>query len=365
MPTSSPQPPSLRLSDATPDRCWICLDELAKNKREWCYPCSCSLICHEECLLHWVSESERRTRAGVVRCPQCSTPYRIVQWKSRTLNVLHAFYEAVDKAVPFFLATIGSMAVVVACTAYGAYAIMTVYGPAEGRRILGIPGSLDRAKWAWLPIIPLALVWSRAQTTTVYMPLATLVIAPQPFRLQWPMPPSLTLTVLPTISSVYRYLWHMTLGRLERRWDTQLPPEQRMLTIQDFGLRQGMAGDELIANDENGLIPDMVANGNDQQGEQAAAAAAQAGRNFEATIVLNGASIARILVESLLLPVISSACGSLIAKLPFVRRGLSHFSKVLLGGCAYFVVKDLIRIFYKYLLFRSRSSRYLKGRKRL
>ncbi|KAJ2763639.1 hypothetical protein GGI18_006625, partial [Coemansia linderi] len=98
---------------------------------------------------------------------------------------------------------------------------------------------------------------------------------------------------------------------------------------------------------------------------QGALGAAQPGRNFEATIVLNGASLGRMLVESLLLPVISSACGSLIAKLPFVRRGLSHFSKVVLGGCAYFVVKDLLRVFYKYLLFRSRSSRYLKGRKRL
>ncbi|KAJ2015552.1 hypothetical protein IWW57_005668 [Coemansia sp. S610] len=362
MSASSPQPRPLRVSDSAPDRCWICLDELSKNKREWCYPCSCSLICHEECLLHWVSESERRTRAGVVRCPQCNTPYRIVQWKSRTLNVLRAFYEAVDKAVPFFLATIGSMAVVVACTAYGAYAIMTVYGPADGRRILGVPGNLDRAKWAWLPIIPLVLVWSRAQATTAYMPLATLAIAPQPFRFQWPMPPSLALTALPTVSSVYRHLWHMTLGRLERRWDAQIPPEQRMLTIQGFGLHQGMAGNELNVGDEDDLVAGLVDNGNDQQG---ALGAAQPGRNFEATIVLNGASLGRMLVESLLLPVISSACGSLIAKLPFVRRGLSHFSKVVLGGCAYFVVKDLLRVFYKYLLFRSRSSRYLKGRKRL
>ncbi|KAJ2546409.1 hypothetical protein GGF44_004565, partial [Coemansia sp. RSA 1694] len=297
----------------------------------------------------------------------CNSPYRIVQWKSRALNVLHTFYEAADKAVPFFLVAIGSMAVLVACTAYGSYAVMTAYGPVEGRRILGVPGIMERAKWAWLPIIPLALVWSRAQASTVYMPLAMLVIAPQPWRIQWPMPPSLTLTALPTVSTVYRYLWHITLGRLERRWETQVPPEQRILTIQDFGLGQGMAAAaaaELGVNGNDGPIPGPVADANDQQA-QGPLPAAQVGHNFEATIVLNGASLGRMLVESLLLPVISSTCGSLIARLPFARRGLSHFSKVMLGGCAYFVVKDLIRIFYKYLLFRSRSSRYLKGRKRL
>ncbi|KAJ2720341.1 hypothetical protein H4S00_003256 [Coemansia sp. D1744] len=50
----------------TVDRCWICLEELSNNRREWVYPCMCSLVCHEECLLHWISESERRVRSGVV-----------------------------------------------------------------------------------------------------------------------------------------------------------------------------------------------------------------------------------------------------------------------------------------------------------
>ncbi|KAJ2747892.1 hypothetical protein GGI20_000187 [Coemansia sp. BCRC 34301] len=143
----------------------------------------------------------------------------------------------------------------------------------------------------------------------------------------------------------------MTLGRLEHHWEAQVPREQGILTIHDFGLRQDMADVEPNAGGDDGLALDP--------------AAAQAVRNIGPTIVLNGVSLGRMLVESLLLPAISSACGSLVARLPFFRRGLSHFSKVILGGCTYFVVKDLIRILYKYLLFRSRSSRYLKGRKRL
>ncbi|KAJ1893186.1 hypothetical protein LPJ66_005908 [Kickxella alabastrina] len=352
--------------DGMSDRCWICLDDLNTNQREWLYPCKCSLICHEECLLHWVSESEKRTRTGTVKCPQCNTPYKVVQWKSTTFNILRTIYDVIDKSMPFFLATIGSMAVVVACTAYGAYTVMTVYGPTEGKLILSGSGKWDHTRWIWLPMIPMALIWSRFQASAAYMPLSTLLMtAPQPLRLQWPMPPSLTLTALPTIGALYRYLWDITLGRLERRWEGQTSSDQQLLTIRRFGLRHGVDANPNNAN-FNQLAAEHAAEQQQIQQQQQGVRQPRAGRNFEATIVLNSASLGRTLVESLLLPLISSACGALINKLPFMIRpiGLSHFSKVMLGGCAYFLVKDLVRMLYKYLLYRSRSSRYIQGRKR-
>ncbi|KAJ2555275.1 hypothetical protein EV175_002310 [Coemansia sp. RSA 1933] len=355
-----------RGSSAT-DKCWICLEELHKNKREWLYPCKCSLICHEECLLHWVTESERHTRGGVVRCPQCNTAYRIVQWRSATYSVLSSVYAAMDRAMPFFLATIGSMAVVVACTAYGAYTVMTVYGPVEGRRILGgSAGRWEHARWVWLPMIPMALILSRFQAGFAYMPLSTLLMAaPQPLRMQWPASPSLTLTALPTIGFAYRFLWDATLGRLERRWETAGPQEKQGLTIRLFG--QGveaeaapegaamlLAGNMVQEEQVHGL-PGDVGNGGGRAG----------GPQADATIVLNGTTMCRVLVESLLLPAISSGVGALLGRLPMLRRpGLSHFSRAMLGGCVYFVLKDLVRMLYKYLLYRTRASRYIHGRKR-
>ncbi|KAJ2159859.1 hypothetical protein GGF46_002698 [Coemansia sp. RSA 552] len=353
------------------ERCWICLEELQQSRREWVYPCMCSLVCHEECLLHWVTESERRVHSGVVRCPQCSAPYKIVQWKSATFTALHAIYSTVDKTMPFFLATIGSMAVVVACTAYGVYAVMTVYGPLEGQRILWSPGKWDYTKWLWLPTIPMALVLSRFQISAAYMPLSTLLMTmPQPLQLQWPAPPSLMLSALPTISTLYRYVWGVTLGRLERRWESHLPQERDTLTIHGIGLQPDTnapdAADEwpdVIAARADNAAANQVRMVEEQQQQQPGQPGAP---NFEATIVLNGASLGRTLVESLLLPAISSAFGAAIGRLPFMRRpGLSHFSRVMVGGCVYFIVKDLIRMLYKYLLYRSRSSRFIKGRKRL
>ncbi|KAJ2279891.1 hypothetical protein EV176_001294, partial [Coemansia sp. RSA 451] len=139
------------------------------------------------------------------------------------------------------------------------------------------------------------------------------------------------------------------------------------LTIRGFGLRHNADGNAEDAND-GGWPAALLARGDNDVPNpmpDAQGLPARVGHNFEATIVLNGASLGRTLVESLLLPAISSAFGAVIGKLPFVRRpGLSHFSRAMIGGCAYFVIKDLIRMLYKYLLYRSRSSRFIEGRKR-
>ncbi|KAJ1644185.1 hypothetical protein LPJ64_004124 [Coemansia asiatica] len=271
------------------------------------------------------------------------------------------------------------MAVIVACTAYGAYTVIAVYGPVDGKTILNGTGKWDQARWVWLPMIPIALIWSRFQAGAAYMPLSTLLMTtPQPLRMQWPMSPSLTLTALPTISALYRYAWDMTLGRLERRWETNPSLDQQPVTIRRIGAphnTNGIIGNiDNIDNIDNIFVENAATGGGgggidpgQQLQQRNQAPAARAGRNFEATIVLNGTSLGRTLVESLLLPIISSACGTILCKLPFMRKPLelSHFSKVMLGGCAYFFVKDILRILHKYLLYRSRSSRYIQGRKRM
>ncbi|KAJ2376260.1 hypothetical protein GGI05_007030, partial [Coemansia sp. RSA 2603] len=203
----------------------------------------------------------------------------------------------IDKSMPFLLATVGGMAVVVACTAYGAYTVMTVYGPADGKVILGGAGKWDHARWVWLPMVPIALIWSRFQAGAAYMPLSTLLMtAPQPLRVRWPMSPSLTLTVLPTVSALYRYAWDMTLGRLERRWETETAStQQQPITIRRFGPGNrneiGPAGgvlnnfDEQVADVPEEQRQFLQAGGGRQQIQP------RADRNFEATIILNGPSL--------------------------------------------------------------------------
>jgi len=40
-------------------RCWICFGEEEDSEGKWVKPCKCSLICHEECLLNWISENQK------------------------------------------------------------------------------------------------------------------------------------------------------------------------------------------------------------------------------------------------------------------------------------------------------------------
>lgn len=45
----------------------------------WTHPCSCTLIAHESCLLHWIRAAQQDpARAGkALQCPQCGSKYEL------------------------------------------------------------------------------------------------------------------------------------------------------------------------------------------------------------------------------------------------------------------------------------------------
>ena len=58
-PTSAPTIDDLRVR-----LCYICRDEEAHGDpapRRWVHPCSCTLIAHESCLLHWIRTAQSST----------------------------------------------------------------------------------------------------------------------------------------------------------------------------------------------------------------------------------------------------------------------------------------------------------------
>lgn len=58
--SSPPQPVvSTPQYDDEEKRCWICFGEEEDSEGKWVKPCKCSLICHEECLLNWISENQK------------------------------------------------------------------------------------------------------------------------------------------------------------------------------------------------------------------------------------------------------------------------------------------------------------------
>ncbi|KAJ2513320.1 hypothetical protein GGI11_004450, partial [Coemansia sp. RSA 2049] len=148
-----------------------------------------------------------------------------------------------------------------------------------------------------------------------------------------------------------------------RRWDSAAPEEKPGLTIRLFG--QGDAAAEAEALEEIGLPQQMQQQQQQDRDREQQVHGLPEAQHVNATIVLNSTTLCRVLVESLLLPAASSGIGSLLGRIPAFRRsGLGHFGRAMLGGCAYFVFKDIVRVLYKYLLYRTYSSRYIQGRKR-
>jgi hypothetical protein len=61
--------------------------------RKWIHPCKCSLVAHEDCLLHWVQISKpTASRSTPASCPQCNTPYTMHQLDFPQFYRTHRIY---------------------------------------------------------------------------------------------------------------------------------------------------------------------------------------------------------------------------------------------------------------------------------
>lgn len=92
-----------RTVDQIPSKtCFICYGDSSEDstapsstpnikmsERKWIHPCKCSLLAHEDCLLHWVQVSKPAASKDLpVLCPQCNTPYTINQVDFPILNFI-------------------------------------------------------------------------------------------------------------------------------------------------------------------------------------------------------------------------------------------------------------------------------------
>lgn len=77
--------------------CYICRDEEDESEpstppRVWVHPCTCTLIAHESCLLHWIQTSQHSasstSRRNALKCPQCGTAYQIDSDNPMILRVM-------------------------------------------------------------------------------------------------------------------------------------------------------------------------------------------------------------------------------------------------------------------------------------
>lgn len=230
-----------------------------------------------------------------------------------------------------------------------AYAVLTICGADTGDRLLGSNTPWSWRTWLGLPVIPVLLVLSRTSILDNLLPtLPFLFFGPQHIKLNvWPPSMELVLTLLPCARLLYRIFWRWKLEGLERAWDQELAP---------YASNRSTTGN---------AAPVL------NTGEEAAAAAAEDALIREATEEIDDSyrgrlrerrDIARSIIGALLLPAISSFCGSLLGQWSYLRRRLKEpFHLNILGGCLFILFKDFYQLFYKYQRVKQYRSRRIRA----
>ncbi|KAF9285377.1 hypothetical protein BGZ68_003934 [Mortierella alpina] len=343
-----------------PNRCYICFGTDEDSEGRWVKPCQCTLVSHEDCLLDWIDKNRQQFAKKQVshhgdakipflvpvRCSVCNTVYRLAEPNSMLLNVYSTFDSLIHAGIPYLTVLGLTCSVLITSTTYGAYAVLTVCGTEEGEKLLGSPSPWSWRVWTGLPLIPVILIFSRTKVIDSFMPLVPLlIVGNEQLQVSFPPSPALTLSVMPWIRMAYNSLWSGMVSRLENRWR-----------------QQQIAGSGVARLGMNASIDTADA------GSTAAAAAAARGNgsddepgNDDETSFLDRKDLGRTIVGALLMPAISSICGSFLGHFSFVRTRIpDNFHRNILGGCLFVVVKDLASLFGTYQEMKRKRVRRIR-----
>ncbi|KAF9189488.1 hypothetical protein BGZ51_009524 [Haplosporangium sp. Z 767] len=221
-----------------------------------------------------------------------------------------------------------------------AYAVLTVCGTEEGEKLLGSPNPWGWRVWTGLPFIPVILIFSRTKLIDSFMPLIPLlIVGNDQLQVNFPPNPALTLSVMPWIRMAYNSFWAEMVSRLETRWR-----------------RQQITGSGVARLGMNASISNT-----DIYPLTAAATQAGNGNPEEEISFFDRKDLGRTIVGALLMPAISSICGSLLGHFSFVRTRIpDNFHRNILGGCLFVVVKDLAGLFGTYQQMKRKRIRRVR-----
>ncbi|KAF9950411.1 hypothetical protein BGZ72_007947 [Mortierella alpina] len=327
-----------------PNRCYICFGTDEDSEGRWVKPCQCTLVSHEDCLLDWIDKNRQQFAKKQVRCSVCNTVYRLAEPNSLLLNVYSTFDSLIHAGIPYLTVLGLTCSVLITSTTYGAYAVLTVCGTEEGEKLLGSPSPWSWRVWTGLPLIPVILIFSRTKVIDSFMPLVPLlIVGNDQLQVSFPPSPALTLSVMPWIRMAYNSLWTGMVSRLENRW--------RQQQIAGSGVaRLGMNAS--IDNTDTDSVAAAAARGNGDGYET---------RNDDEISFFDRKDLGRTIVGALLMPAISSICGSFLGHFSFVRtRVPDNFHRNILGGCLFVVVKDLAGLFGTYQEMKRKRVRRIR-----
>ncbi|KAI5805516.1 hypothetical protein DFH27DRAFT_551454 [Peziza echinospora] len=342
-------------------RCWVCYSTEAEDLQtstpyalgEWKSPCRCSLVAHEKCLLNWIASEYAKGGAAKIECPQCKTKIKFKEEKSVALSVLDGVSRVANATVPLIiLCGIGS-AVVIGCTIYGVNTVYLICGTEMANRLLLSPTSHD-FKWTWrlgagLPLIPFVLVGSRTRIIDATLPVLPFIFFCHTDPLHFTLPPSpaVTLALLPYLRGAYYSFWDKFIKPHEDAWVKAVEPATGEDEIGGAAAEQAAPAPAA----HRGAAANQQAAGGGWQGEVIV-------ENHN--IMVQGSNVTNSIVGALLLPSVSALMGSLLGRIPALRKRLPEsFHRSILGGCIFVILKDCITLYYKFKRAQQHRSRMI------
>ncbi|KAF9583825.1 hypothetical protein BGW38_008398 [Lunasporangiospora selenospora] len=325
-----------------PNRCYICFGTEDDSVGRWVKPCQCTLISHEDCLLDWIDKNRQQFARRQVRCSVCNTVYRLTEPNSMLLKIYSTFDAMVHAGIPYLTFLGLTCSVFITSTTYGAYAVLTVCGTEEGERLLGSPNPWGWRVWTGLPLIPVILIFSRTRLIDSFMPLIPLlIVGNDQLIISFPPTPALTLSLIPWARIAYNSVWSELSTRLEKFWRSQ------------HGAGAGAGSSRLGSTGSNVNV--------DRIDADSAAVAGGAVVAEEDISFFDRKDLGRTIVGALLMPAISSICGSMLGHFPFIRARLpDNFHRNILGGCLFVLVKDLAKLVGTYQELKRRRDRRVR-----
>ena len=111
-----------------PRRCFICLtdEDPSDPPGSWVDPCPCTLEAHQDCMMSWVTDCERRNKP--LKCPVCKSTIEMEGPWDLVVALNDIVYNRFTKSSPLVLFTGISMGVQFSLQMYGAMALYTFAG---------------------------------------------------------------------------------------------------------------------------------------------------------------------------------------------------------------------------------------------
>jgi hypothetical protein len=172
--------------------------------------------------------------------------------------------------------------------------------------------------------------------------------------------PALWICVLPWLRNCYALAWRICFANLEERWKQ----EAGLLKDGQQELAPGLVMRQVQVPAQNDGAPPVDLAEQQAQFEQEQDEADDA--RTERWLTIEAPVLARRVAGALLLPKFSVWCAHLLTRcVPGFKQRYPHrFQRVLVGGAAFVVAKDVVSLLYLYTRAKGRLTRHIENRGR-